>query len=45
MKITKTNNNDVINSFEIVLNSNENKTIDIYGNSITDEDVIVSTCE
>ena len=45
MKITKTNNNDVINSFEIVLKSNENKTIDIYGNSITDEDVIVSTCE
>jgi len=45
MKNIKTNNSDVINSFDIVLNSNEDKTIDIYGNDITEEDVVVSSCE
>jgi hypothetical protein len=38
-------NNDVIKSFEITLNSNENKTIDLYGNGITDEDVVVGFCD
>ena len=45
MKNIKTNKNDVINSFDIVLNSNEDKTIDIYGNDITGEDIIVSSCD
>ena len=44
MSNIKTNNN-VIKSFEITLNSNENKTIDLYGNGITDEDVVVSFCD
>ncbi len=45
MKNIKTNNSDVINSFDIVLNSNEEKTVDIYGNDITGEDIIVSSCD
>ena len=45
MKNIKTNNSDVINSFDIVLNSNEDKTVDIYGNGITGEDIIVSSCD
>ena len=40
----KTNNN-VITSFEITLASKEFKTIDIYGNSIKDEDIVVDTCD
>ena len=45
MNNIKTNNDDVINSFDIVLKSNENKTIDIYGNNVTSEDVVVSRCK
>ena len=45
MKNIKTNSNDVINSFEIVLNSSEDKIIELYGNGISDEDVIVQLCD
>ena len=45
MKNIKTNNDNVINSFDIILNSNEDKIINIYGNNIASEDVIVSSCE
>ena len=45
MNNIKTNDNDVINSFDIVLNSNADKTINIYGNNVKSEDVIVSPCK
>ena len=45
MKNIKANNSDVINSFDIVLKSNEDKTINLYGSNITGEDVVVSSCE
>ena len=45
MKNIKTNSDDVINSFEIVLNSSEDKTIELYGNGINDEDVVVRLCD
>lgn len=44
MKNIKTNN-DVIKSFDLNINANEEKTIEIYGNSIRDEDIAVSYCD
>ena len=45
MKNIKTNSDNVINSFDIVLNSNEDKIINIYGSNITSEDVVVGFCD
>ena len=45
MKNIKTNSDNIINSFDIVLNPNEDKTIQIYGNNITSEDIVVGLCD
>ncbi len=45
IKNIKTNNDDVINSFDIVLNNNEEMIINLYGNNVKSEDIIVSSCE
>jgi hypothetical protein len=45
IKNIKTNIDDVINSFDIVLNNNEEMIIDLYGNNVKSEDIIVSSCE
>ena len=45
MKNIKTDSDNVINSFDIVLKSNEEKTLNIYGNNIKSEDVVVGFCD
>ena len=45
MKDIKTDSDNVINSFDIVLKSNEEKTLNIYGNNIKSEDVVVGFCD
>ena len=45
MNNIKTNSDNIINSFDIVLKSNEDKAIDMYGNNIKGEDVVVGYCD
>ena len=45
MKNIKTDSDNHINSFDYILKSNEDETIDIYGKSISDEDVVVGYCD